>query len=107
MKSHSSALWSKDVGPGTFLDYSGWLDEALVQNLGEGLRKDLAEIGAEGIKPRDIFSVYVELAQNIVRYSDEISESDENKRFGSIRVGKENGGIYVASQNRIAASGVE
>jgi hypothetical protein len=107
VESCSRELWSKDVGPGTFLDYRGWFDEALVQKLGEGLRTDLAEIGVETVKPRDIFSVYVELAQNIVRYSNEIYESDENKRFGSIRVGTENGGIYVASQNKIAASGVE
>jgi len=106
VNSDPNVQWPEGIGEGTLLDHTGWFDEPLLESAGKSLREKMEGEGVDPYKPRDIFSVYVELVQNILRYSDVVSDESESRRFGGIRVGRKDGRVFVAAQNKISDASV-
>jgi hypothetical protein len=84
-----------------FLSYGGFLSQALISSMTEALEKEAEyyEIGMGASS--NIFTVFVEMSQNVMNYSKTISESDKSfKPQGLIVVSKTPEGNYsVHSQN--------
>ena len=88
---------------GIIFSFNGFISEGILFALGKALKKKMAadEINAGTMKR--VFSVFVEQAQNIIRYSAETlaREDQEDCRLSSglITVGTEAGRFFVACGN--------
>lgn len=76
------------------LSYSGPFLQENIENMGKSLRIKLQEMDVDFSVLQAVFSVYVELCQNILRYSSEGS-------VGSMEVWAENGNIVIESRNHV------
>jgi hypothetical protein len=88
---------------GVVFVFRGSMSQALLVRFGETIRKDLFSAPKKLPEIRKVFSVFVELAQNITRYSAERStEGGEGETGRGIIVVSETADHYtVASGNRI------
>ena len=50
------------------LSYSGYVSENILQAVGETLRERLVDHTQDAAQIRNVFSIFVELMQNIIRY---------------------------------------
>lgn len=90
--------------------YTGYFSQSIVSAMGDSLRLRLASLDASQTARRKLFSVFVEMAQNVVHYSaDHLSASaaaDHEIRMGSLWVGAADGQFYVVCANPITQEGV-
>jgi len=87
-----------------FLTYGGFLSQALISGMTEALEKE-AELNELNMgDASNIFTIFIELAQNMMNYSKEKSvDSTEKKAEGLIIVGRDKeGNYYIHSQNIVA-----
>ncbi len=86
-----------------FLTYGGFLTQSLIVGMTEALEKESESSDLSKKVSYNIFTIFIELSQNMMNYSKAIMESD--KKFdpkGMIIVGKNNNGeYYIMSQNVI------
>ncbi|MGE0255715.1 MAG: SiaB family protein kinase [Alphaproteobacteria bacterium] len=97
---------------GVILTYCGWVSENVVSALGEALRRHLDADAADKGVSRRVFSVFVELVQNVIRYSGERlkDEVPPAGAFGAglLTVGSGEGGhFYLRCANVVPRSRVE
>lgn len=87
-----------------FLTYGGFLSQALISGMTEALEKEAEQSDLSMGDASNIFTIFIELAQNMMNYSKEKSvDSKENKSEGLIIVGKDKeDNYYLHSQNVIA-----
>lgn len=85
--------------------YNGALNQNAVAAIGDVLKQRLYEQGASGAVARKVFSTFIEMAQNILHYSDDPQSADEAK-YGALAVSCEAGRFAVMCGNRVAAAGV-
>jgi len=50
------------------LSYSGYVSEDILLAVGDALRERLEDHARDGAQIRNVFSIFVELMQNIIRY---------------------------------------
>lgn len=82
--------------------FHGYLTDPLLTALGAVVRQRLQFEGIDGRRGRDIFAVYVEQGQNIIRYSAERCIVDDvEQAYGIIAIGREDGRYAVASANPV------
>ena len=90
--------------------YTGFFSQTIVAAMGDSLRLRLNSLEASQPLRRKLFSIFVEMAQNIVHYSaDALTARDSNDnevRMGSLWVGEENGHFYVVCANPIGSDNV-
>jgi hypothetical protein len=90
-----------------FLVYTGFLSQAVISAMTSSLEKE-AEHGGLGMsESTSIYTVFIEMAQNIMNYSRaKWDDSNEPKPEGLIIVGKYNqgAGYYVQAQNVVYAA---
>lgn len=87
--------------------YGGSVTDHVLTGLGEALRQELEHAEVERKRARNVFAVFVELAQNVLRYSDEVDiRGGGELRRGYLSVGLGAEGIWVACANRIDPAGV-
>lgn len=88
-----------------FLAYDGFLSQALIAGMTEALEKKALENNLDIGISSNIFTIFIELSQNMMNYSKEKSEtSTEFKSQGLIIVGcDELGNYFVHSQNIISS----
>jgi hypothetical protein len=90
--------------------YSGYFNQTMVSAMGEALRLRISYLEANNVTRRRVFSVFVELAQNIVHYSaDALSDSqqtDREVRRGAIWIGEQEGHFYVVCANPVLRSAI-
>lgn len=87
---------------GAVFSFKGYLSENILFSLGEALRHKMTQEESDANKIRRLFSVFVEQAQNIIRYSAERFEDGEIAlSSGIITVGREEGGFFVVCANMI------
>lgn len=97
---------------GVILTYCGWVSENVVSALGEALRRHLdADAADRGVSKR-VFSVFVELVQNVTRYSGERlkGEAPPTSAFGAglLTVGTNKPGhFYLRCANVVPRGSVE
>jgi len=87
---------------GTLLGINGQMSQALLVEFGATLKTCLEDDVTENKIRRKIFSVFIEQMQNIIRYSDERDESREGRNersWGVLLVGKQQGTYYIKSGN--------
>lgn len=67
-------LWLNDKG--IIFAFTGYLSEALLFSLGDALRKKMALEETDANLAKRVFSVFIEQAQNVIRYSAERVEGE-------------------------------
>ncbi len=93
---------------GIIFSFSGYLSEGILYSLGEALRQKmtLEETNVNTVKK--VFSVFVEQAQNIIRYSAEkvAGESDHPIELssGMVTIGTENDRFFIVCGNVVRAA---
>jgi hypothetical protein len=85
-----------------FLAYAGFLSQALISGMTDALEKETEYGGLGATESTHIFTIFIEMAQNMMNYSKNKAEGiPQFKPEGLILVGKddEKGVYYVQSQN--------
>lgn len=87
-----------------FLTYGGFLSQALIAGMTEALEKEVENNDINMGDSSNIFTIFIEIAQNMMNYSKEKNiNAKGNKAEGLIIVGKDTeNNYYIHSQNIIA-----
>lgn len=95
---------------GVIFCYNGCLSEEILTSLGDPVKQMLSHVIGEKKTCRALFHMFVEQAQNIIRYSaDVLSDPQENEadlRQGFLAIGQSNGRYYACSANQVASENV-
>ncbi|MBE9607684.1 hypothetical protein IAI18_22665 [Acetobacteraceae bacterium H6797] len=87
---------------GVILSFSGYVSEKVMFSLGEVLRARMQQVDTDASVAKRVFSVFVEQAQNVIRYSaDKVSEEPSGISGGLIVVGKEGDRYFVVCGNEV------
>ena len=85
------------------LSYSGYVSEDILLAVGNTLRERLEDHALDGTQIRNVFSIFVELMQNIIRYGVEGPQpgpdDSEKPSFGIVMVAENDGGMDVIAGN--------
>ena len=96
---------------GVLLSFSGDVSENVLFSLGEVLKRRMVEGDTDASVAKRVFSIFVEQAQNIIRYSaDKVSSPDAKPRVvsnGMLVVGMEDDRFFVACGNEVPRDQVE
>lgn len=88
---------------GIIFSFNGFISESILFALGDALKKKMSADETSVTTIKRVFSVFVEQAQNIIRYSAETLGEDGREghqiRSGLITVGTEGGRFFVACGN--------
>jgi len=87
-----------------FLTYGGFLTQTLISGITESLEREAEHYHLNSGFASNIFTIFIELAQNMMNYSKSLDISKKsNKSEGIIIVGKESDNIfYIDSQNMVS-----
>ena len=91
---------------GVIFCYSGYVTEPVVGGIGEALKRKLVLEDTDTKTMRNVFAIFIEQMQNIVRYSAEIETQDEDDdkteiRYGVLAIGVENDKLFVSCGNKV------
>ena len=90
-----------------FLSYGGYLSQTLISGMTEALEKEAEEAGINMGVSNNIFTIFIELSQNMMNYSKKLNE-DTNKAQGLILVSKDlEYNYHIHSQNIISLADKE
>ena len=99
---------------GIIFSYCGYITEPVLFGIGEALKQKLYLEEADKTTLRNIFAIFVEQMQNVIRYSAELElqnedviEDEDDLRYGVLNIGKENDKFYVTCGNKIFRSDVD
>jgi len=97
---------------GVLFCYSGYVTEPLLEGIGAALRSKLAIDQTDRQQAKNLFSIYVEQVQNLIRYSAEKEGLVDGAgllelRYGILTVGKEENGYFILCGNLIRRQDVE
>ena len=91
-----------------FLSYGGFLSQALIAGMTEALEKETEYSDLSMGVSTNIFTIFIELSQNMMNYSKSINLYDNsNKSEGLIMVSKDDNNYYIDSQNIISVTDKE
>jgi coenzyme F420-reducing hydrogenase alpha subunit len=84
-----------------FLTYGGFLSQALISGMTEALEKEAKQSDLNMGDANNIFTIFIELAQNMMNYSKtKAKDNNDLASEGLIVVGKDNeSNYYIHSQN--------
>lgn len=87
-----------------FLSYGGFLSQALISSMTEALEKEAEANDVSMGVSSNIFTIFIELSQNMMNYSKSISLENNNiEPGGLIVVSKDSdGNYYINSQNIVS-----
>ena len=89
-----------------FLSYSGFVSEDILEAVGQTLRERLREIDSNPKQIKQVFSIFVELMQNVIRYGDDGPQHQnlqgEKPSYGMLTVSRNDGELVVMSGNYVA-----
>jgi len=86
------------------LAYEGEFTQEITKSVLAMTEKNLESIGEEGGIKRKVFKVMVECLQNIVKHSEEMKESYDDRKIGDALfvIGKETDNYFIITGNYIA-----
>lgn len=88
------------------LSYSGYVSEDILEAVGDTLRQRLENHARNGKQIRNVFSIFVELMQNIIRYGGDGPQSGpqcgEKPSFGIVMVSENDGQMDVIAGNFVS-----
>ncbi len=87
-----------------FLSYGGYLSQTLISGMTEVLEKEAEESNVDINASNKIFTIFIELSQNMMHYSKSMNQDDDSLRTqGLILVTRDNDMNYsIRSQNIIS-----
>ncbi|AVF34359.1 SiaB family protein kinase [Rahnella sikkimica] len=86
------------------LQYTGFFSQNNITAMGEVIRLYLEQHETSSSTRRKLFSTFIEMVQNILRYSSDsraLARADDEMRFGSVTLGIDNGRYVCESTNLI------
>lgn len=90
---------------GIIFSFSGYLSEGILYSLGDTLRQKMTLEDTDLTTIKKVFSVFVEQAQNIIRYSAEKVQGNLGKSVelssGMVTIGSEHGRFFIVCANTI------
>ena len=89
---------------GIIFSFSGPISQSLLEGIGQTLKQKMSLEETSTNVVHKVFSIFVELMQNIINYSAQritAQEADEELSYGVLIVGKENDHFYIISGNYI------
>ncbi|MDF2569528.1 MAG: hypothetical protein K0R55_1132 [Sporomusa sp.] len=89
---------------GVLISFSGRFTQAIIEELGEAVKKYLETEAMSQNDTYNVFSVFIEQTQNIKNYSSQKSESPMGDRIANsaiVTIGKSEEGYFVSSGNLI------
>ncbi|MGE5503367.1 MAG: SiaB family protein kinase [Actinomycetota bacterium] len=91
---------------GVIFSFSGYLSEGILYSLGDALRQKMAIEEADVTTIKKVFSVFVEQAQNIIRYSAHKLQTAESGKAvelssGMIAIGTQDGRFFIVCANEV------
>lgn len=91
---------------GILLCYRGYLSEKVLAGLAEALKTHMATESTKLDRAKRVFSVFVEQAQNVMRYSsDRVSlQGRDELRYGLVSFGIDHDKFFILAGNRIDAA---
>ncbi|MBF0439302.1 MAG: hypothetical protein HQL93_09300 [Magnetococcales bacterium] len=86
--------------------YSGYVTEQIMVSIGDAIRDLLALNNTAQSVANTLFTIFIEQAQNIIRYSAEYQTGELNQRqidlrYGVLAIGYKEDGYYIACSNAI------
>lgn len=88
---------------GVIFSFNGFISEGILFALGDAIKKKLSLEEADATTVKRVFSIFVEQAQNIIRYSAETFAKDDQEvnriSSGLLTVGSEEGRFFVVCGN--------
>ena len=92
-----------------FLSYGGYLSQVLISGMTEALEKEAQDNDLSIGSSSNIFTIFIELSQNMMNYSKSINEDDKAiKPQGLILVAKDKDlNYYIHSQNIVSRTDKE
>ncbi|TAN72089.1 MAG: hypothetical protein EPN20_03975 [Magnetospirillum sp.] len=92
---------------GIIFSFSGYMSEGILYSLGDALRQKMALEDTNVSTVKKVFSVFVEQAQNIIRYSADKVSGDVGKvvelSSGMVTIGTENNRFFIVCANVVLA----
>jgi len=106
LASELSELRSHMRNEGIMFCFSGYLTEDVLTGIGQALRRKLEADDTDLKTAKGLFAIFVELVQNVIRYSAErdipVQPSDnDDLRYGVLTVGRDKDRYFVACGNLI------
>ena len=96
---------------GIIFSFSGYLSEGVLFSLGEALRHKMTLEETNISTVKKVFSVFVEQAQNIIRYSSDkvvgVADHGVELSSGMMTIGREAGHFYIVCANTMRQDHVE
>lgn len=93
-------------GNGVLFYYTGAFSQNVIGTMSDTVKARLEAFGASGPARRKVFSAFIEMAQNILHYADEVPGG--GKKIGALVVGcNDNGKFYVLCANPIRMDQVD
>ncbi|MEK9722206.1 MAG: SiaB family protein kinase [Rhodospirillaceae bacterium] len=91
---------------GIIFCYSGYITEAVLSGIGEALKQKLYLEDADKTRMRNIFAIFVEQMQNVIRYSAENDAPDDSGdinelRYGILNIGVEDDKFFITCGNKV------
>ncbi len=89
--------------------FTGYLSQNMLVEMGEELQLNLSQDIQNNSYSRKVFSIFVEMAQNVVKYSNKriIKGKENNRGYGTISVYKQNHTIIIQSGNPVKSEIVD
>ncbi|MBF0420398.1 MAG: hypothetical protein HQL78_09565 [Magnetococcales bacterium] len=95
---------------GALFCYSGYVNEGVLSGIGQAIKQKLSMEKIDARTIRDVFSVFVEQVQNVIRYAAEAqpdaSPSTNVLSYGTLTVGRDAENFFVSCSNRMARGDV-
>lgn len=96
---------------GIIFCYSGYVTEPVLTGIGKTLKQKLVLEETDTKTMQNVFAIFVEQMQNIVRYSAETESDPKTKetelRYGLLSIGMEDDKFFVACGNKILLGDVK
>ena len=86
--------------------FTGFMTEELLSGIAQSLKKKLESEKADVTTSRGVFSIVIEMSQNIIRYSAEhetavTKDTSIDLRYGVMAVGQADGNYFVSCGNLV------
>lgn len=91
--------------------YTGYFSQSIIMAMGDALRQRINMVDASQVNRRRLFSIFVEMAQNVIHYSAEhLTDAATNNseiRRGALWVGERDGRFFIVCANPIDSNNVD
>ncbi|MGB0695039.1 MAG: SiaB family protein kinase [Rhodospirillaceae bacterium] len=103
---HLHSIYNDMVSDGISFCFTGFMSEEMLLGVGATLKKKMQLESIEHMTSKSMFSLFVEMVQNVIRYSAEYQFApaepvDIDLRYGILSIGVRDGQHFVACGNLI------